>query len=598
MSGFAGVFHLDGAPVDRAWLETMAEFLAFRGPDRSQIWINGNAGLCHTLLRTRAEHDNRPQITSVDGNVWITGDVRIDDRETLFAKLSVPSEILKNAGSAELVLHAYAKWGEACVEHLLGDFSFVIWDAQRQRVFAARDQLGVKPFFYAQVGQCLLVSNTLDCIRQIPIVPSEFNEHAIGDFLIFGENRNPAITFFAAIQRLPVAHRLVAEAGSLQTKRYWTLPIDEPVYYKHANDYVDRFRELLHVAVRDRLPDGPLGIFMSGGLDSPALAAVSVQLGAATTAFTSVYDRLIPDEERYYASLVADYLHIPIVYNVRDDELWGWEAGSVPMHTPEPLNDPFGLVASRNYANEISAQARVFFLGDGPDAALLYEWKPHLTWLAGQRRWNRLFRDFILDFALFPRIPLLHRLPRMWRERKNNQPDWYTPSFPEWINSEFEARLQLRERWEEIAAAEPPQHPIRIGAYASFAGDFPMGGAESCDAGSTGVAADFRHPLWDLRLLRFLLAVPTMPWCREKYLVRVALQGLLPEPVRKRPKAPLAGLPYLMRARSAEQPQLRPVTGMVHYVELEKIPKWPGRNREDVDFILRVTGLHYWLAGL
>jgi asparagine synthase (glutamine-hydrolysing) len=598
MSGFAGVFHLDGAPVDRAWLETMADFLAFRGPDASQVWVSGNAGLCHTLLRISSETDGRPQVTSLDGDVWIAGDVRIDDRDTLFAKLPASPQILESACSAELVLHAYAVWGEDCVEHLLGDFSFVIWDAHQKQVFAARDQLGVKPLFYAHLGPCLLISNTLDCIRQIRIVPDEFDDGTIGDFLISGANRNPAATFFTAIRRLPVAHRLMARGRHLKTEKYWSPPVDEPIYYKRGADYIDRLHELLRSAVSDRLPEGPLGILMSGGLDSPAVAAFAVQLGAVTSAFTSVYDWLIPDQERYYAGLVADHLGIPIHYNVRDDEPYGWKSGSVPIHTPEPLNDPVSLAAFQDYYNEICGHARVFFVGDGPDAALLYEWKHHLAWLAAQRRWGRLCRDFALDFAIFPRIPLAHRLPRMWRERKNNQPDWYTPSFPEWIDSEFEVRLKLRERWEEVSTQEPSGHVIRPLAYASFAGDFPMGGAEWWDPGSTGVAADIRHPFWDLRVVRFLLAVPAMPWCRDKYLIRVALRGVLPEAVRKRPKAPLAGLPYLMRARSSEGPHLPYVGAFLNYVDPKKIPKWPGRNREELDFILRVTGLHYWLAGL
>lgn len=90
MSGFAGVFHLDGAPVDRAWLETMADFLAFRGPDGSEVWVSGRAGLCHTLFRTSAKTDGRPQIASLDGYLWLAGDVRIDDRDTLIAKLPLP----------------------------------------------------------------------------------------------------------------------------------------------------------------------------------------------------------------------------------------------------------------------------------------------------------------------------------------------------------------------------------------------------------------------------------------------------------------------------------------------------------------------------
>src|SRR5688572_9051249 len=105
----------------------MASFMEFRGPDGRQVWLSGCAGLCHTLLRTSAATDASRQIATLDGSVWITGDVRIDDRETLIAKLPLISGDLKTASGLELVLHAYASWGEACLDHLLGDFSFVIW---------------------------------------------------------------------------------------------------------------------------------------------------------------------------------------------------------------------------------------------------------------------------------------------------------------------------------------------------------------------------------------------------------------------------------------------------------------------------------------
>ena len=209
MSSFAAVFHLDGGPVDPVWLETMADFLAFRGPDGRKVWISGSAGMCHTLLRTSAENGGHAQIASLGDRLWIAADARIDDRERIIAALPASHTDLRSASSAELILLAYEAWGEACVEHLLGDFSFVIWDARQRRVFAARDHLGVRPLFYSLVGKCLLISNTLDCLRQIPNVSNELNERAIGDLLLVGKNMRPEETYFRAIRRLPVAHRLI-----------------------------------------------------------------------------------------------------------------------------------------------------------------------------------------------------------------------------------------------------------------------------------------------------------------------------------------------------------------------------------------------------
>ena len=175
----------------------------------------------------------------------------------------------------ELVLRAYAVWGVDCVRHLLGDFSFAVWDAPRQRLFCARDHLGVKPFYYAQLGRTVVVSNTLDCIRLHPAVSRDLNDAAIADFLLFGANQADRPTSFRDIQRLAPAHSITWSDGAPRCRRYWTLPVEEPIYFQRADDYSDRFKELLQAALRDRLRTRRVGVLMSGGVDSPTLAAVA-----------------------------------------------------------------------------------------------------------------------------------------------------------------------------------------------------------------------------------------------------------------------------------------------------------------------------------
>lgn len=573
----------------------MVDFLAFRGPDGPQVWSSGGAGLCHTHFRVSTETDGRPQLTTVDGSVWIAGDARIDDRETLIDKLPGGPRELSQACSAELILHAYARWGSDCLDYLRGDFSFIIWDSRHREVFAARDHLGVRPLFYALAGQCLIISNTLDCIRQIPIVSGELNERAIGDFLLAGENRLPTETYFEAIRRLPVAHRLIAGAGGLRTERYWTLPIDEPLYYRRTGDYVDQFRELLGAAVKDRLPEGTLGIFMSGGLDSPALAATAVRLGAQVKAFTDVFDRLIAHEERHFAGLVAAHLGISIQYNVRDDETWGWDESYVPLHTPEPVIYTLGLEAHRRFRCEVAQHTRVVFIGDGPDAALSCEARSHLAWLARQGRWGRLCHDLLLYVQAFRRIPLAGSLPGLWKpERQVSNVN--EPSFPQWINPCFEKRIALKERWAELAGKTESAHPIRQDAYASFNCDFPMDWPAE-NGGSAGEAPISQvHPFWDVRVLRFLLAVPVVPWCRDKHLIRASFQGILPDAILKRPKSRLFVSPYHVRAQKSDQPLLPETARLSDYVNLKEVPEWPGQNPDRFEEAVRVLSLHHWLA--
>ena len=239
-------------------------------------------------------------------DVWITADARIDARDELIRKLEANgSRGLRHAATdADLILHAYRVWGTRCVDHLLGDFAFAIWDAMRKRLFCARDHFGVRPFYYAQVGEHLIFGNNLETIRQHPRVSDELNDLAIVNFLLFRHQPRINQTSFADIQALLPAHTLICERGKTTISRYWTLPIEDPIHFKRQHDYVDQFREFFDSAVADRMRTNRAGILMSGGLNSSSIAATVHSLRArkksefALKAFTYVYDRLIPDEER------------------------------------------------------------------------------------------------------------------------------------------------------------------------------------------------------------------------------------------------------------------------------------------------------------
>jgi len=200
MSGIVGFVNQAGQPADRELLKRLTGFLAFRGPDDQGGWAEAHVGLGHTLLRTTFESEGERQPCSLDGQVWITADARLDARADLIKHLAARGcPNLKNSPDVELILHAYQVWGEDCLSHLLGDFAFAIWDGPRRRLFGARDQLGVKPFYYADTGRTLVFSNTLNCIRQHPEVSDRLNDLAIADFLLFASNQDPTTTSFAPV---------------------------------------------------------------------------------------------------------------------------------------------------------------------------------------------------------------------------------------------------------------------------------------------------------------------------------------------------------------------------------------------------------------
>jgi asparagine synthase (glutamine-hydrolysing) len=193
MSGITGIYRLDGRPVDPALLTRMTEFMAYRGPDARDMWSEGPVGFGHTMLRTTEESLTERQPCSLDGQIWITADARVDARQDLVAVLEARGRrYVKEANDPQLILHSYHVWGEQCVEYLMGDFAFAIWDGRQQRLFCARDHFGVKPFYYACVDGSLVFSNTLNCLRRHPAVSDKLNELALADFLLFGLNQAQA----------------------------------------------------------------------------------------------------------------------------------------------------------------------------------------------------------------------------------------------------------------------------------------------------------------------------------------------------------------------------------------------------------------------
>jgi asparagine synthase (glutamine-hydrolysing) len=598
MSGIVGVVNLDGAPVSGELLARMTHFLAPRGPDSQRTWLAGNVGFGHALLTTDPGVAQRPQPCSVDGRVWITADARLDARDELVGKLRRSALIDSAACDAELILHAYNIWGESCLDHLFGEFVFAIWDGERRQLFCAHDQLGTRPLYFAQRQRQVIVSNTLDCVRSHPAVSSKVNDAAIGDFLLFGLNYDPETTSFSDIRRLPPGHLATWGADNHVQRRYWQMPIDEPLFYRRRQDYIDQFQSLLTTAVKERLPRGKIGIAMSGGLDSSLLAAVANRLKTASApaeevfAVTYVYDRLIPDQERHYASVVARHLaiseHFLTADGADEEEMWD--------RIPEPLSEPaspWRANTCRLAYQRLASLGRVYFYGEGPDNALHYEWRPYLAYLMRRRQWGRLFRDVGLHIWLHRRVPLLPILPKMLREARAKGPAAET-QMPDWLNPDFSERLNLEKRRREIWTVAPScEHPVRPGGYASFQSTLWQRLFEDCDSGGGQFPLEFRHPYLNLPLLRFMLALPALPWCRVKYIQRVAAQGLLPAEILRRPKTPLAGFPEVEMAKCKGVPAPLPSAALQRFILADKV-----RYDMNSNHAIRVVGLSYWLHDL
>jgi asparagine synthase (glutamine-hydrolysing) len=601
LSGIVGIFHRDGAPIDRALLQSLVEFLAYRGPDARETWMGTSIGLGHTLLRTTKESFAEHQPAGREGRYWITADARLDGRTELLAELDLlGGDIGPSVPDSELILRAYAKWGAACVEHLRGDFSFAIWDALNKQLFCARDQFGIKPFYYASVGPVLVFSNTLACIRRHPAVSGRLNDLAIADFLLFDMIREPAATSFADIQRLPPAHILVCGRDGISVRRYWVLPVSAPIHHKRPSECVEQFRELLDHAVADRLRTKSVGVMMSGGLDSPTVAASAQRILARNgspdglCAYTEVFESLIPHEERRYAGLVAEALKIPIEYQAEEMGLWKYR-NDEDNRWPEPVHLP-GSDGGRAQMRQIAVRNRLALTGFGADPALSCLLSVHFLHLLKNGQFGRALvgaMRYLAAEGRFSRLYLRTRWQR-WFVTKNQ-----VPHYPGWLNRDLEKHLGLHERWEALSRTSTPNAAVRPVAYEAMVDSIWPTLFEGYDPGVTRVPVEVCHPFFDLRLVDFLLALPALPWCADKELLREAARGSLPDTVRLRRKSPLLADPLIALLQQPESAWVDSFEGapeLGRFVERRLIPKVFGEKDVWAAWIhLRPLSLDFWL---
>lgn len=595
MSGIAGIVDLRGAPVDTALLQRMTRAMEYRGPDRLATWADGAAGFGHTLLRTTMDAVEERQPCTVDGRTWIVADARLDARRDLVEALESTGRVnLAGAADAHLILHAYAAWGEACAARLLGDFAFAIWDGRERRLFCARDRFGIKPFYYAHARGAFVFSNTLGCVRLHPAVGDALNERAVGDFLLFGFNEDTATTTFADVQRLPPAHTLTIQDGAARRACYWTLPTDGRIRYRRADDYIDHFSGLLRASVDDRLRGPSAGVWMSGGLDSTSIAATAKEILSGrgrlheVRAYSIVYDDLLPDRERRHAGLAARALGLPIHYFAagRYAPFNGWADRVSP---PEPACDPF-LAANVDQMREAAGQTRVLLCGDGGDEILTPSTVAGLVRVAPHRELAAAVARSCIVYRQRPAFGIKTALLASLRLRRTSQ-----LPYPAWLDAAFEARCGLRERWARHGARHA-EHAMRPDAYRKLTMPLWPSYFEWWDPGWTGVPVEGRYPFFDVRLIEYLMAIPPIPWCVNKQILRESVRGRLPEAIRRRPKTPLAGDPLVAHLDAgAALDQFHEVPELARFVDRSAIPPLAGLDQDDAWLHVRPLCLNYWL---
>ena len=309
MSAIAGLISFDDHAPPEQHLRMMTAAMAYRGPDGINHWIKGNVALGHCLLQTTPESLEECQpLGDEDGSLTLVLDGRIDNRKSLRRELIAKGKLLRDASDAELVLRAYECWSSDCVTRLDGDFAFVIWDARQHQAFLARDRMGKKPLYYWRAGNTLAFATDFKALLSLPGSPREVNEAMVAEHLAV-DVRSLDETLIRGIMRLPPACFQRVDRAGHKTSRYWDVDCAAEIRYKDESEYAEHFLDLLRNTVRSQMRSvSPVGIYLSGGVDSSTIAAIAADMAPGNQkpeAFSVVYPGEDYDEKPYIDSVLS-----------------------------------------------------------------------------------------------------------------------------------------------------------------------------------------------------------------------------------------------------------------------------------------------------
>jgi len=280
MCGICGVFYTDRTRrVERNTLAEMNQRIVHRGPDDDGFFVEENIGLAMRRLSIIDIKTGHQPIANEEENVWIVYNGELYNHQDLRKHLEARGHRYRTRSDTETIVHLFEEYGRDCVKYLRGMYAFAIWDRRKRELFIARDRLGIKPLYYRYDGKSLLFGSEIKAILAHPGVKPEFNSATLAEYLAFGYIPEPD-TMYAGIKKLLPAHTLsIDEGGELKISSYWDLKVQADDGSRPRQFYVDRYRSLLEECVSSHLmSDVPLGVFLSGGLDSSAVAALTTRI--------------------------------------------------------------------------------------------------------------------------------------------------------------------------------------------------------------------------------------------------------------------------------------------------------------------------------
>lgn len=562
MSAIFGVVNWNGQPVDAANLARMDAALAAHGVDAGGVWIDGHVGLGQrqAFVTPEDRFERQPRVCS-GGHGVLVSDARIDNREELASAWSVGTAEAQRWPDSAFVARALDAWADEAPGRLRGAFAVALWDRRGERLLLARSPLSERPLFYHSSPGTFAFASMPKGLFALGVVRRALDEQFLADYLAL-ERFEPGRTFYRDVRRLPPGHVLIITRAGSRLQPFWRPDLIGELRLPTDEAYVDAFVELYSRVVRDALrSEGPVGLMLSGGLDSSSVAAMAAPLlsgtGRRLAAFTEVppkgfSDPVIPgryaDETPFVESVARCHDNIDLTFIRTDGKFFLDDLERTFDAAELPFKGASNLVWWDALMETASRQGvRVLLNGIGGNQTVSWDGYGALCQMVGRGRWRKAFREAratcpvnarrtsvlrtLVSAGVLPWLPtpIYLSLQRLRSPLTPPRHPWRAFSA---IRPEFEATQRVRAR----ARAKGPDSRLRLHPdtrpqrylYLQRLGDFGEGFLAGCQA---RFGVDVRDPTSDTRLVEFCLSLPEDQYQRNgqrRWLVRRAMADRLP----------------------------------------------------------------------
>ena len=627
MSGICGIFYRDGRKVNEVDIRNMNNCISHRGPDGSDILCNDNVAFGHKMLHTTLESLNErlPYIDDKSG-LMITSDARIDNRKELSDSLGLINS--SDIPDSLFILKAYQKWGEKCIDKLLGDFAFVIWDDRQETMFCARDPMGVKQFYYHLSESGFYFATEIKSLFTLVDVPKKINELMVMYHLtpIFGDKK---ITYYKDIFHLPEAHNLVITKNNAKLSKYWEIDQKREVVLDSDKEYADEFRKIFFEAVKCRLRSNhQLGFFLSGGLDSSSIVCTAEMIlspknNQPLKTFSAVFPGVpLSDETEYINAVLTNNKVDPhFIFADKISLLDG--ARTILWHVDAPIYGPNRFIHWNVYKTAKKEGVRVLLDGIDGDSTVShgygrlrelfysFHWLSLLNELTFLSKISGLSKDkLLMQHVLVPIIPETfkkHLLRKIWSFLKGSGKN--IEKYDYIINKDFLESFNFVSEYHQKYMTEPSKFKKEreLHSYKLQSGilQFIL---EGLDHSAAALQIEPRYPYFDKRLIEFCVALPAEQkldkgW--ERIILRRAMENVLPSKVQWRKRKSDLGYNFTKSLFGLEK-NIEDIIfenkEIGDFVDMEMITKslnefrdYQGaKNPHDIN-LWRVTTLSLWL---